>query len=52
MPKSVAFTDEYSVRVAQVGIDELLGVAREVLPILHHEKSLKVHFGALIKVLS
>jgi oleate hydratase len=45
----VVFTVEYSVRAAQMAVYQLLKIDREVPPILHHDKSIKVNFDALIK---
>jgi oleate hydratase len=47
--EDVVFTVEYSVRAAQMAVYELLGIEREIPPILHHDKSLKVKFAAVIK---
>lgn len=49
IPEDVVFTVEYSVRVAQMAVYQLLGIDKEIPPILHHDKSLKVNFDALIK---
>ena len=49
IPEDVVFTVEYSVRAAQIAVYELLGIDREIPPILHHDKSLKVEFDAVIK---
>ena len=49
IPEDVVFTVEYSVRAAQMAVYELLGIAREVPPILHHDQSLKVNFDAVVK---
>jgi oleate hydratase len=49
IPEDVVFTVEYSVRVAQMAVYELLGIDREIPPILHHDKSIKVNFDALVK---
>jgi oleate hydratase len=49
IPEDVVFTVEYSVRVAQMAVYELLHIDREIPPILHHDKSLKVNFDAVIK---
>ncbi len=49
IPEDVVFTVEYSVRVAQMAVYELLGIDREIPPILHHDKSLQVNFDAVIK---
>lgn len=45
----VVFTVEYSVRAAQMAVYQLLGIDREVPPILPHDHSIKVQFNALIK---
>jgi oleate hydratase len=49
IPEDVVFTVEYSVRVAQMAVYELLGIDREIPPILHHDRSAKVNFDAVIK---
>jgi oleate hydratase len=49
IPEDVVFTVEYSVRVAQMAVYQLLGIGREIPPILHHDKSLKVKFDAVVK---
>ena len=49
IPGDVVFTVEYSVRAAQMAVYELLGIEREVPPILHHDRSIKVKLDALIK---
>jgi oleate hydratase len=49
IPEDVVFTVEYSVRVAQMAVYELLGIEREIPPILHHDKSLRVNFDAVFK---
>lgn len=49
IPEDVVFTVEYSVRVAQMAVYELLGVDREIPPILHHDKSVKVQVDAAVK---
>jgi oleate hydratase len=49
IPEDVVFTVEYSVRVAQMAVYELLGIDLEIPPILHHDKSLKVNFEAVVK---
>jgi len=51
IPEDVVFTVEYSVRVAQMAVYELLGIDREIPPILHHDKSIKVKIDAVIKAL-
>jgi oleate hydratase len=49
IPEDVVFTVEYSVRVAQMAVYELLGIDRQVPPILHHDKSVKVKLDAVVK---
>ncbi|MGD0850051.1 oleate hydratase [Bradyrhizobium sp.] len=49
IPGDVVFTVEYSFRAAQMAVYELLGIEREVPPILHHDRSIKVKLDALIK---
>src|SRR5579872_498114 len=49
IPEDVVFTVEYSVRVAQMAVYQLLGIDREIPPILHHDRSLEINFEALIK---
>ena len=49
IPEDVVFTVEYSVRVAQMAVYKLLTIEREIPPILHHDRSLKVNFDAVIK---
>ena len=48
IPEDVVFTVEYSVRVAQMAVYELLGICLAIPPILHHDKSVKVRLAALI----
>ena len=43
------FTVEYSVRAAQMAVYQLLKVDRQVPPVHHHDKSLKVKLDAVIK---
>ncbi len=49
IPEDVVFTVEYSVRAAQIAVYQLLNIRREVPPILHHDRSIKVKLDALIK---
>jgi oleate hydratase len=49
IPEDVVFTVEYSVRVAQMPVYELLTIDREIPPILHHDKSIKVQFDTIMK---
>jgi oleate hydratase len=49
IPDDAVFTVEYSVRVAQMAVYELLGIDRNVPPVTRHNKSLYVQFEALVK---
>jgi len=49
IPDDVVFTVEYSVRVAQTVVYQLLGIDREIPPVTPHDKSAKVRLDALIK---
>ncbi len=49
IPEDVVFTVEYSIRAAQTAVYQLLGIDRTLPPILHHDKSIKVKFDAVIK---
>jgi oleate hydratase len=49
IPEDVVFTVEYSIRVAQMAVYELLAIDREIPPILHHDKSIQVKLDALVK---
>ena len=49
IPEDVVFTVEYSIRVAQMAVYELLGIDREIPPILHHDESIKVKLDAVVK---
>ncbi len=49
IPEDVVFTVEYSVRVAQMAVYQLLGIEREIPPVLHHDRSARVRFDAVIK---
>lgn len=49
IPEDVVFTVEYSVRVAQMAVYELLKIDREIPPILHHDKSIEVNLEAVVK---
>ncbi|MCX7206491.1 MAG: oleate hydratase [Proteobacteria bacterium] len=51
IPEDVVFTVEYSVRVAQLAVYQLLKIDHEVPPITAHDKSVKVQFEALLKAL-
>jgi oleate hydratase len=45
----VVFTVEYSLRAAQMAVYELLGIDRQVPPIIRHDKTLHAQFEALVK---
>jgi len=49
IPEDVVFTVEYSVRVAQMAVYQLLNIDREIPPILHHDKSIAVNYEAVVK---
>jgi oleate hydratase len=49
IPEDVVFTVEFSVRVAQMAVYQLLGIAREIPPVLHHDRSARVNIDAVIK---
>ena len=47
--EDVVFTVEYSVRAAQMAVYQLLSIDKEIPPILHHDRSIKVNFDAVVK---
>ena len=49
IPVDVVFTVEYSVRVAQTVVYELLGIDRQIPPITANDKSIKVQVNSVIK---
>ena len=49
IPEDVVFTVEYSVRAAQMAVYALLGIERQIPPILHHDRSIRVKLEAVIK---
>jgi len=49
IPEDVVFTVEYSVRAAQIAVYDFLGVDRGIPPILHHDKSIRGNFDAVVK---
>jgi oleate hydratase len=49
IPADCVFTVEYSVRVAQTAVYQLLAIEREIPPILRYDKSLAVELDAVIK---
>ena len=49
IPVDVVFTVEYSVRVAQTVVYQLLGMDRQIAPITPNDKSIKVEVNAIIK---
>jgi len=49
IPEDAVFTVEYSIRVAQTAVYQLLNIDREIPPILHHDKSIPPKYEAVIK---
>jgi oleate hydratase len=49
IPEDVAFTVEYSVRVAQTAVYELLGIDLDIPPVIPHDKSNVTKLEALIQ---
>jgi len=49
IPEDVVFTVEYSVRVAQIAVYQLLGITLKIPPVTPHDKSLATQLEALIK---
>jgi oleate hydratase len=49
IPEDVVFTVEYSVRVAQIAVYQLLGIDLEIPPVTPHDKSIVTQLEALIK---
>lgn len=49
IPDDVVLTVEYSIRVAQMAVYGLLGIDREIPPVLHHDQSIKVKLDAVAK---
>lgn len=49
LPEDVVFTVEYSVRAAQTAVYQLLQVGKQIPPVLHHDRSIKVRIDAVIK---
>ena len=49
IPDDVVFTVEYSIRVAQTAVYELLGITRPVPAVTPHDKSIKTQIEAVIK---
>ncbi|CAL4869413.1 Oleate hydratase (plasmid) [Asticcacaulis sp. MM231] len=47
----VVFTVEYSIRAAMMAVYQLLEIQRPVVPIKHHDHSLKIDIQAAIKAL-
>jgi oleate hydratase len=48
----VVFTVEYSVRAAMIAVYQLLDVQRPVVPIRHHDRSLKVELQSVLKAMA
>ena len=49
IPEDCVFTVEYSIRVAQMAVYELLVLDREIPPIHRYDKSVQVEFDSVIK---
>ena len=49
IPEDCVFTVEYSVRVAQMAVYQLLGIQMKIPPVTPHDKSLRTEFDALLK---
>lgn len=49
IPEDCVFTVEFSVRVAQMAVYELLRIDKQIPPILRYDKSLQVEFNSLVK---
>lgn len=49
VPQDVVFTVEYSVRAAQMAVDQLLQIDRQIPPVTRHDQSLHAQFDVLIK---
>lgn len=51
IPLDTVFTVEFSVRVAQMVVYQLLDIVKPIPPVTPHDKSLHVQFNALVKAL-
>jgi oleate hydratase len=51
IPEDVVFTVEYSVRVAQMAVYELLGITRQIPPIHHYDQTFTVQLDAILTAL-
>jgi oleate hydratase len=49
LEQDVVFTVEYSARVAQTAVYQLLGLDKPIPAVLGHDKSIRVEFDAVIK---
>ena len=49
IPDDVVFTVEFSVRAAQMAVYQLLGIDREIPPILRHDQSIAVVLDSIVK---
>jgi oleate hydratase len=49
IPEDVVFTVEYSIRVAQMAVYQLIWIDRPVPPVTPHDKSIHARFEALLK---
>ena len=51
IPLDTVFTVEFSVRVAQMAVYQLLGITKPIPPVTPHDKSLHAQLDALVKAL-
>lgn len=51
IPEDVVFTVEYSIRAAQMAVYQLLGIKKQIPPILRHDKSLQTQLDVLVKAM-
>ena len=51
IPQDTVFTVEFSVRVAQMAVYQLLGISKPIPQVTPHDRSLHAQFDALVKAL-
>ena len=51
IPLDTVFAVEFSVRVAQMAMYQLLGITKPIPPVTRHDNSLQAQFEALVKAL-
>jgi oleate hydratase len=51
VPLDTVFTVEFSIRVAQIAVYQLMGISRPIPPVTPHDKSIRAQFEAVIKAL-